>query len=226
MIRVLPFEIRDFLSLNDLHEFIEKELAWYENVFKEYSEKLGSLLRDQGFSSEEIEKILRERGLTRQSTGKKGKKGKETTSQSWFSYKGLLFSADKQGQAEILFESIENVEKIIKKIKETQALIEELQKIGLGPGLAFSVYLVDGVPEKIFVQKAGDATRKYKLELFLSTSMESADMLHVDSASKETEKISEGENEEKMNEDNSEANKDLEKDQEAAAEESVNEESK
>jgi len=211
MINVLPFEIRDFFSLNDLHEFIDKELSWYENVLREYSEKLGSLLRNQGFSPEETEKILREKGLTRQSTGKKGKKGKEHSLQNWFSYKGLLFSADKQGQAEILFESIENAEKIIKKMKETQALIEDLQKIGFGPGLAFSVYLVDGVPEKIFVQKAGEAPPKYKLELFLSTSMESPGTLRDDSVSKETEKASEGEKEEETNEDSSEVSKNLEK---------------
>jgi len=56
-------------------------------------------------------------------------------------------------------------------MKETRRLIEELQKTGFGPGLAYSVCLVDGVPEKIFVQKAENAARKYKLELLLSTSM-------------------------------------------------------
>jgi len=171
MIGVLPIEIRDFLSLNELSEFLEKEIAWYENLFKDYSERLGALLREQGLSSEEIEKILREKGLTRRAAKGKGKKGKSLSSEGWFSFKGLLFSADKQGKAEILFESIENAEKIMEKMKEVRTLIEELQKTGFGPGLAFSVYLVDGVPEKIFVQKAGDASRKYKLELFLSTSM-------------------------------------------------------
>jgi len=57
-------------------------------------------------------------------------------------------------------------------MKEVRTLIEELQKTGFGHGLSFSVYLVDGIPEKIFVQKAKGNTRRYKLELFLSTSME------------------------------------------------------
>ena len=194
---VLPIEIRDFLSLNELSEFLEKEIVWYETLFKEYSEKLGSLLREQGLSSEEIEKALREKGLTRQAAGSKGKKGKNSSSEGWFSFKGLLFSADKQGKAEILFESIENAEKIIEKMKEIRGLIEELQKTGFGPGLAYSVYLVDGVPEKIFVQKAGDAARKYKLELFLSTSMKPAVALP---ANKEIEKSPEDENEERPSE--------------------------
>jgi len=173
MIGVLPLEIREFLSLNELSEYIDKGITWYEAILKEYSERLGSLLREQGYSAEEIERILREKGLTRQAAGGKGKKGK-SSSEGWFSYKGLLFSAEKQGQAEILFESIENAEKIIKRMKEARSLVGELQKIGFGLGLAFSVYFVNGVPEKIYVRKAEGAARKYKLKLFLSTSMEPA----------------------------------------------------
>jgi len=101
-------------------------------------------------------------------------------------------------------------------MKEARTLIEELQKIGFGPGLAFSVYFVDGVPEKIFVQKAGGAARKYKLELFLSTSMESA---AVPAANKEIEEISEGEDERKMDEEASEAGEDSERDQKVSVEE-------
>jgi len=193
MIGVLPVEIRDFPSLSELSEFLDREITWYETLFKEYSERLGSLLREQGFSSEEIEKILREGGLTRQTSGKKGKKGKKSSSEGWFSFKGLLFSADKQGKAEILFESVDKIEETIKRMKEARTLIEDLQKTGFGHGLAYSVYLVDGVPEKIFVQKAENATRKYKLELFLSTSMK----LAASPTDKKAEKDSGDEEEEK-----------------------------
>jgi len=217
MIGVSPIEIRDFLSLNELSEFLEKEIAWYENLFKEYSERLGSILRQQGLSSEEVEKILRERGLARQASKGKGKKGKgkDLSLEGWFSFKGLLFSADKQGQAEILFESIENAEKIMNKMKETRTLIEELQKTGFGPGLSFSVYLVDGVPEKIFVQKAGETVRKYKLELLLSTSMKPT---VASPTNEEIEKSSEDENEEKPIEESPKADKDSEKEIEDSSE--------
>ena len=203
MIGVLPIEIRDFLSLNELNEYLEKEIDWYGKIFKEYSERLGSLLREQGLSSEEIEKILQEGGLTRRAAGGKGKKGKNLPSEGWFSFKGLLFSADKQGKAEILFESIENVEKILNRMKEIRTLIEELQKTGFGPGLSFSVYLVDGVPEKIFVQKAEGTARKYKLELFLSTSMKPT---VSSAANKDIEENLEDENEENSDEDSEEEN--------------------
>ena len=171
MIRVLPVEIREFSSINELDEFLEKEIAWYQALLEEYGETLGSLLRGQGLSSEEVEKILKEKGFSRP-VSRKGKKGRSASpSEGWFSYKGLLFSADKQGRIEMLFESIEKIENAINRIKETRTLIEELQKAGFGLGLSFSVYLLNGVPERIFVQKAKSAAQKYKLELFLSTSM-------------------------------------------------------
>ena len=221
--RVLPVEIRDFPSLSELSEFLDKEIAWYETLRKEYSERLGSLLREQGFSSEDVEKILREGGLRQQGTGKKGKKGKkekDLSSEGWFSFKGLLFSAEKQGKAEILFESIDKIEKAIEKAKETRTLIEELQKTGFGPGLAYSVYLIDGVPEKIFVQKAENAAQKYKLELLLSTSMEPAAALP-----EENEEGSEGESDEKPGEEAG-SSEDSGKDQEEKGAEIAEEENK
>ena len=39
--------------------------------------------------------------------------------------------------------------------------------------MAYSVYLIEGVPEKIIIEPAGKIPPKFKLEMFLSTSMES-----------------------------------------------------
>ena len=64
MIRVLPVEIREFSSINELDEFLEREIDWYQAILEEYGETLGSLLRGQGLSSEEVEKILKEKGFS------------------------------------------------------------------------------------------------------------------------------------------------------------------
>ena len=201
MIKVSPFEIREFLSLNDLNEFLEREIVWYESFYKGYSDKLGSLLREEGLSSDEVEKILREKGLARGGKGggkgKKGRKERAASSEEWFDYKGLMFSADKQGKAEMLFELTENAEKVMNRMKEVKMLIEDLQKTGFGHGLSFLVYLVDGVPERIYVQKAESSGQKYRLELFLSTSMtQSADEAAEEKEEEESDRNEEGEMEE------------------------------
>lgn len=172
MNRIFPVEIRNFPSLSELSTYIEKGISWYGTFLKGYNENLGELLREQGGNAEELEKRLREKGLARQS-GKKNKKKGASSSEEWFSYKGLMFSAEKQNKAEIFFEAVDKIKTNLERLKETKTLIEELRKIGLGSDLVYSVYFVDGVPEKIFVEPAGKAAPKYKLEMFLSTSMES-----------------------------------------------------
>ena len=170
MKRAVPVEIRNFESLKDLSIFVDDGISWYERFLKEYNERLGDLLREQGSSSEELSKRLREKGLTRQS---KKKKKSEASSEDWFSFRGLMFSAEKQNKAEIFFEAVDKTKKSLESLKETKTLIGELQNIGLGPDLVYSVYFADGVPEKIFVEPAGNVAPKFKFQMFLSTSPES-----------------------------------------------------
>jgi len=169
-----PVEIRNFRTLSDIGAYVDKGILWYEGFLKDYNESLGALLREQGGNSEELEKQLREKGLAKQSNVKKGgkKKGAQT-SDEWFNYKGLMFSAEKQCKAEIFFEAVDKFKNSLERLKETKNLLEELQKTGLGTDMAYSVYLIEGVPEKIIIEPAGKIPPKFKLEMFLSTSMES-----------------------------------------------------
>jgi len=174
MNKVFPVEIRNFRSLSDIGTYVDKGITWYEGFLKDYNESLGALLREQGGNPEELEKQLREKGLAKQSNVKKGgkKKGAQT-SDEWFNYKGLMFSAEKQCKAEIFFEAVDKFKNSLERLKETKNLLEELQKTGLGTDMAYSVYLIEGVPEKIIIEPAGKIPPKFKLEMFLSTSMES-----------------------------------------------------
>jgi len=174
MNKVFPVEIRNVRSLGDIGAYIDKGITWYEGFLKDYNESLGALLREQGGNPEELEKQLREKGLAKQSNVKKGgkKKGAQT-SDEWFNYKGLMFSAEKQCKAEIFFEAVDKFKNSLERLKETKNLLEELQKTGLGTDMAYSVYLIEGVPEKIIIEPAGKIPPKFKLEMFLSTSMES-----------------------------------------------------
>jgi len=172
--KVFPVEIRSFRSLGDIVSFVDKGIVWYEGYLKDYNESLGVLLREQGGNPEELEKQLREKGLAKQTSTKKGGKKKGTaTSDEWYNYKGLLFSAEKQCKAEIFFEAVDKFKNRLERLKETKNLLGELQKSGLGSDITYSVYLVEGAPEKIIIEPAGKMPPKIKVEMFLSTSMES-----------------------------------------------------
>lgn len=174
MIKIYPVEIRSFRSLSEIISFVDKGILWYESYLKDYNESLGELLREQGGNPEELEKKLRERGLAKKETAKKGGKKKgSTTSGEWFNYKDLLFSAEKQCKAEIFFEAVDKFKNRLDRLKETRNLLSELQKNGLGSDIAYLVYLVEGIPEKIIIEPAGKIPPKVKVEMFMSTSMES-----------------------------------------------------
>jgi hypothetical protein len=172
--KVFPVEIRNFRSLGDIGTYVDKEITWYEGFLKDYNENLGALLREQGGNPEELEKQLREKGLAKQASSKKGGKKKGASgSDEWFNYKGLMVSAEKQCKAEIFFEAVDKFKTSLERLKETKNMLEELQKIGLGSDIAYSVYFAEGVPEKIIIEPSGKVPSKFKLNMFLSTSMES-----------------------------------------------------
>jgi len=178
MNKVFPVEIRYFRTLSDVGAYVDKEITWYESFLKDYNESLGTLLREQGGNPEELEKQLREKGLAKQAGGKKGEKkgGKKkgaAASDEWFNYKGLMVSAEKQCKAEIFFEAVDKFKTNLERLKEMKGLLDELQKIGLGSDTVYSVYFLEGVPEKVIIEPSGKIPDKFKLDMFLSTSMES-----------------------------------------------------
>ena len=174
---IFPVEIRNFLSLNELGRFIDEGISWYEGFLEEYNQRLGGMLREEGSSEEEVSKMLSEKGLAPKKAQSKDKsKGKsKASSKGWFSFKGLMLSAEKESKAEVFFEALDRIKSNLEKLKETKTLLGELDSIGLGPDVVYSAYLVEGVPEKVLVEPAGEVAHKYQLELFLSTSMESVE---------------------------------------------------
>ena len=172
MSKVFPVEIRNFSSIKELDLFLDSLISWYEAVLKEYNQNLGDLLRKpDGSQDEELLKKLSENMKQEQDTKKKGKKDKksESPTSDWFSFKGLMFSANSKSMAEIFFEAVDVAKKNSERLKEVKSLIEELQKIGFASDLVYSIYFVNGVPQKIYIEKQSGADPKYKLEINLST---------------------------------------------------------
>ena len=158
MLENLSTEIRSFYSLRNLRESIEEEIAHYKAVADEYSQWLGSFLRDmeETHGNEEWFKNLStfkksQKGKTKKE-GKKEKKKKEGTSTEWISYKGIMLSASEQGEAEILFDAIEEINGKIEQLNKVKSSIENLEKSSLGKDIVYITYINNGVPEKIVLR--------------------------------------------------------------------------
>ena len=184
MKRIFPLEIRSFHSINELNSFIDDSISWYEGILKDYNQHLGELLRKaDGSQDEELLKKLSENMKQDQETKKKSKKDKKSEhspTENWFSFKGLMFSADNKSMAEIFFEAADIAKKNFERLKEVKVLIEELQKIGFASGLVYQIYFVDGIPQKIRIEKESDAESKYRFEINLSTGTEIEDVKKVE----------------------------------------------
>lgn len=156
MLGNLVTEIRSFYSLKELSESVEDEINSYKAAVEEYSQKLGFFLRDLEAThgdQEWFKKIS-----TLQKSSKKGKsKGKKKNS-SWTTFKDIMLSADDQGEAEMFFEAIEEMNSKIMRLEKIKDTIEDLKKFGLGKNILYVTYLRDKVPEKLVLRKKGEKT--------------------------------------------------------------------
>jgi len=167
-------EIRTFYSLKEIREGIEAEINQYKLLLEDYSQWLGSLLRNPESSKDqervkktaELQKVLRAGG--RKGSKKEEKKG--GTSTEWVQFKDVMLSADDLGQAEILFEATEELKDKIDRLEKAKTSMIDLERYGLGKELLYITYIHDGVPEKIvFKQKKGaEASEKFEFETDLS----------------------------------------------------------
>ena len=176
-------EIQTFTSLKELTEFIVNQTSQYKALFEDYSQWLGTLLRDceTAHKNEEwyqksaaLQKNLRAQSKKPQETAKKGKKGakgakgKEEPS-CWVQSGDIALSFTEQGQTEILFEAIEKINIKIQEYEKFKATVQQLARLGLGTAVNYIVYIEEDVPKKIVLKpKAnikGDEAFKFMTEL-------------------------------------------------------------
>ena len=176
-------EIRTFASLKDLTEFLTGQTLQYRALFEDYSQWLGTLLRDfeSSHKNEEwyqksaaLQKNLRSSSKKPPETADKGKngsknaKGKEQSS-PWVLSGDIPISFTEQGQTEILFEAIEKINRKIQENEKFKATVQQLARLGLGTTVNYIVYIEEDIPKKIVLKpKAnakGDEVFKFMAEL-------------------------------------------------------------
>jgi hypothetical protein len=176
----LGTEIHTFSSLKDLTEFIINQTSQYKSLYEDYSQWLGSVLRDfeSAHKNEEwyqkslvLQKSLRSQSKSAQEPEKKkGGKGKGNEEPShWVKAGEVAISFSEQGQTEILFEAIEKIKSKIQEYDKFKVTTQQLARLGLGTTVDYIVYIEENVPKKIVLrQKAnakGDEMFKFMTEL-------------------------------------------------------------
>ncbi len=156
-------EIRSFYSIKEINEALEEEIEEYKSVADEYSQWLGSFLRGSEAAQENEEwtkkmatlQKAKPKGKTK-APKKEGKSRKTQQSTDWIQFKEIMLSASEQGEAEILFEAIEGINKKIQRLEKVKDSVAQLEKSGLGKDITYITYICDGVPEKIVLRHKED----------------------------------------------------------------------
>jgi hypothetical protein len=162
-------EIRSFYSVKEIIGVLEGEIEQYKSVAAEYSQWLGTLLRDSKGNpgSEEFAKKMAAMQKAKPSgKANQSKEGKSKTSPSadWIQFKEIQLSSNEKGETEILFDAVEVLNNKIQQIDKVRKSLEELEKSGLGKDIIYVTYIHDGVPEKIVLRhkKAQELTKKFE----------------------------------------------------------------
>jgi hypothetical protein len=182
-VKKMGTEIRTFNSLKEITEYTANQTLQYRSLYEDYSQWLGTLLRDFESAHKNDEWYQKSAGqqktLKNQSKktteatdkGKKSSKGKEESS-CWVQSGDIAISYTEQGQTEILFEAIEKINTKIQENDKFLAAIQQLARLGLGTTVNYIVYIEEDVPKKIVLKpKAntkGDEAFKFVTELSIS----------------------------------------------------------
>ncbi len=175
-------EIRTFSTLKDISEFLISQTAQYKALFEDYSQWLGSVLRDaeskhkgeewfqKSAAAQKVLKSQAKKPVETDKSKKGGKGGKGQVEESpWIQTGDISISFTEQGQTEILFEAIEKISAKLLEYDKFKATIQQLTRLGLGQTVNYIVYLEEDIPKKIVLkQKAnvkGDESFKFMTEL-------------------------------------------------------------
>lgn len=160
-------EIRTFYSLKEIREHVEREIEQCQSLLEDYSQWLGTILRNPESSKNQewVKKTAELQKVLKSGSRKAGKKEEKNASSSteWTQFREVMLSADLLGEAEILFEAVEELKDKIDRLQKAKNSVTDLERYGLGKEMLYVTYVHDGVPEKIVFKprKGADAVEKF-----------------------------------------------------------------
>lgn len=177
MVNKVVTEIRNFHSLKELSETLEEEISFCKTAAEEYGQRLGSLLREMETTHRDEEWFKEVSGLqTASKEGKSKSKGKKKkgSKSGWIQFKDIMLSIEEQGEAQVLFDAIEDIKNRINQLEKIKEDIEDLKRLGLGENIIYITYLHEGVPEKIVLHKKNGEDMEKKFEFIATFSIPKA----------------------------------------------------
>ncbi|OHE54787.1 MAG: hypothetical protein A3K61_05675 [Thaumarchaeota archaeon RBG_16_49_8] len=138
-----------FGSLQDLSDFLEEDIERSKRMITSYNERLGVLLR----SNEPKD------------APKKAKQGEQGG--RWIPYGRLMLygGASRRGEAEMLFETVDELKTRVRYLEEARQAAGNLSKVGLGEAPIYLVQFKTGLPHRVVVLNPTESDRpKLKFE--------------------------------------------------------------
>jgi hypothetical protein len=159
-------EIRTFYSLKEMNDSLTDQLNEYKALSEDYSQWLGSLLRsfqqngtngDWGKKSTALQKNARapmKKNPDNKQLGKMKEEGKSRKGETscWVQTGEILLCSTEEGEAEILFEAIEEINTKIQALDKFKTTLQQLERLGLGKNVNYITYIKDDVPVKIVLR--------------------------------------------------------------------------
>jgi hypothetical protein len=179
----LGTEIRTFISLKDIAEFLSNLSNQYKALYEDYSQWLGTVLRDaeskhkgeEWFQkSAALQKTLKSQAKKPPETDKakksgKGAKGQQET--TWIQSGDISISFTEQGQTEILFEAIEKIKVKIQEYDKFKGTVQQLTRLGLGQTVNYIVYIEEDIPKKVVLKQKSNAKEDDAFKFMASLSV-------------------------------------------------------
>ncbi len=150
MPRRLVTEVMVLDSLQELAACINAEIKTCKTMKEEYSEQLGDFLREAKEKHGD-EDWFEELSLDKIGKGRRKKRGKKS-SDDWIQFQSLELSSSIQGEAEVMFDTIEALTNRVEGLEEARESIEELKNIGFGNDVNYICLIKDGLVERIVIK--------------------------------------------------------------------------
>ena len=139
-------------------EYITDQINEYKSLYEDYSQWLGSLLRDSDEAGKlaavkkEMQSTAKKSQGARQVQKKTQDRSKNEQGSRWIEVGGTLLCSTEEGEAEILFEAIEEINRKTESLEKFKSTLQQIERIGPGKSVNYVTYVKDDIPYKIVIK--------------------------------------------------------------------------